>query len=343
MESHPVRSLRHQFIERHTGRVLNERLYGDRVVNLLYSGARENPSRLFRSLTSARMSSLLGFVNYDMFAGGAIMGGRSFLDACGIDWSECVDGRERFKSLRDVFERKIRYWECRPMPEDQGAIVAPADSRMIVGSLADTSKLFLKGKFFDLDELLGTDKEEWLAAFEHGDFAVFRLTPDKYHYNHTPVSGMVKDLYEIPGKYHSCNPGAVVAVATPYSKNKRVVTIMDTDVPGGSGVGLVAMIEVVALMIGDIVQCYSEQRYEAPRPVRPGMTLRKGLPKSLYRPGSSTDVLLFEKGRMRFAEDLVRNMYLPGVESRFSSGFGKSLVETEVKVRSLIGAVSSEQ
>jgi phosphatidylserine decarboxylase len=41
----------------------------------------------------------------------------------------------------------------------------------------------------------------------------------------------------------------------PYSKNKRVVTIIDTDVEGGTGIGLVAMIEVVALMIGDIVQC----------------------------------------------------------------------------------------
>jgi len=332
-----MKNLRHQYIERHTGRVLNERLYGDKVVNLLYSEARESSRRLFKSLTSARMSSFLGFVSYDLLLGAAIMGSRRFLGSCGIDWSECLDGPEKFKNLRDVFERKIRYRECRPMPEEPHAIVAPADSRMIMGSLAETSGLFLKGKFFDFEELLGIDKKEWLGAFEDGDFAVFRLTPDKYHYNHTPVSGTVRDLYEIPGHYHSCNPGAVVTVATPYSKNKRVVTIIDTDVPGGSGVGLVAMIEVVALMIGDIVQCYSEKGYEAPRPVRSGMFMKKGLPKSLYRPGSSTDVLLFEKGRIRFAEDLIKNMYLPGVENRFSSGFGKPLVETEVAVRSLIG------
>ncbi len=97
------------------------------------------------------------------------------------------------------------------------------------------------------------------------------------------------------------------------------------------------MIEVVALMIGEIVQCCSHRRYEHPSPVLPGMFLEKGLPKSLYRPGSSTDVLLFEKGRMRFAEDLIRNMHQPGIQSRFSSGFGKSLAETEVKVRSVIG------
>jgi hypothetical protein len=31
----------------------------------------------------------------------------------------------------------------------------------------------------------------WLPAFDRGDFAIFRLTPDKYHYNHVPVSGEV--------------------------------------------------------------------------------------------------------------------------------------------------------
>jgi phosphatidylserine decarboxylase len=152
------------------------------------------------------------------------------------------------------------------------------------------------------------------------------------------VAGVVRDIYEINGGYHSCNPGAVVTTATPYSKNKRVVTVIDTDVPEGTGVGLVAMIEVVALMIGDIVQCYSEHRYDAPRPVTKGMFLDKGLPKSLYRPGSSTDVLLFQRDRFVFADDIVWNLSRNGALSRFSLGFGKPLVETEVSVRSFIGA-----
>jgi phosphatidylserine decarboxylase len=96
------------------------------------------------------------------------------------------------------------------------------------------------------------------------------------------------------------------------------------------------MIEVVALMIGDIVQCYSEHRYDNPVPIRPGMFVRAGCPKSLYRPGSSTDVLIFQPGRVRFAEDLERNQLRCDVASRFSSGFGRPLAETDVQVRSLI-------
>lgn len=328
---------RHQYIERDTGNIRTERLYADRIVNFMYNSARENAPILFRLFTSAWSSGVLGFVNFDLPLGRS----RKFLDEWGIDLSECLDSAEFLNTPRRVFERKIRYEERRPMPEEHGAVVSPADARVIVGSFREESLLFLKGKFFAFEEILGQDKQQWLSAFHEGDFAVFRLTPDKYHYNHTPVAGRVLDIYEIPGGYHSCNPGAVITVATPYSKNKRVVTIIDTDASGGTGVGLVAMVEVVALMIGDIVQCYSATGYEAPKPVERGMFLEKGAPKSLYRPGSSTDILIFQRARISFAGDIVRNMRHPHATSRFSAGFGKPLAETELKVRSLLAVAIS--
>ena len=328
--------IEHQYIRRQTGEIETERLIADRIVNRIYCPAREKPGRLFELLTSSRVSKLLGLVQFDLRLGPAWRRNGS-LASFGIDWSETLDPPESMRTLRDVFERKIRYWECRPMDADPRVVVSPADSRVLLGSFRETSCLVLKEKFFDYVELIGSEKANWLEAFELGDFAVFRLTPDKYHYNHTPVAGEVLDLYEIPGDYHSCNPGAVVNAVTPYSKNKRVVTILDTDVARGSGVGLVAMIEIVALMIGDIVQCYSEEHYDDPKPVRKGMFLGKGMPKSLYRPGSSTDVLLFQAGRMRFSMDLLENMHRPGASSRFSAGFGRPLVETDLKVRSTIG------
>ena len=117
----------------------------------------------------------------------------------------------------------------------------------------------------------------------------------------------------------------------------RTVTIINTNVPGGSQVGLVAMIEVTALMIGEVVQCYSSQFYENPQSIHCGMFLERGCPKSLYRPGSSTNVLIFERGRIAFDFDIIENMFSQNAQSRFSSGFGRPLVETEVAVRSQIG------
>lgn len=324
--------MQHQYIERDSGAVVDEALLGDRLVALLYHQVRENSTALFRLLTSSYASGILGAVSFDR----PLLNRRSFAARCGINLEECLDPPEQLDTARKVFERKIRYEQCRPMPADPGSVVSPADARVLVGSLQQQSLFFLKEKFFSFEELLGADQQHWHQTFAQGDFAVFRLTPDKYHYNHTPVAGQVIDHYAIDGAYHCCNPGAVVTLATPYSKNKRVVTIIDTDVDGGTRVGLVAMIEVVALMIGEIVQAYSSHGYADPQPVKNGMFLAKGQPKSLYRPGSSTDILLFQPDRISFAPDLAANQLRSNVASRFSQGFGKPLVETDIKVRSLL-------
>jgi phosphatidylserine decarboxylase len=325
--------MQHQYIERDSGAVVTERLLGDRMVRLLYHAVRENNTALFRLLTSSWSSHILGLANFDR----PVFSRSAFLADCGINLTECLDSPEKLDTPRRIFERKIRYCDCRPMPADVDAIVSPADARVLLGSLRETSLIYLKEKFFSFEELLGSATSGWHDAFACGDFAVFRLTPDKYHYNHTPVAGQVVDFYSIDGDYHSCNPTAVVTVATPYSKNKRVVTIIDTDVTEGTGVGLVAMIEVVALMIGDIAQAYSTNGYDAPQRIEKGMFLRKGQPKSLYRPGSSTDILIFQEGRMTFAADILDNMRRAGVSSRFTQGFRKPLVETDIRVRSLLG------
>ncbi|ACL02231.1 phosphatidylserine decarboxylase-related [Desulfatibacillum aliphaticivorans] len=334
-------SFPHQYIQRKTGGIVDEALVGDLAVLGLYSTAREKAAWLFNALTSARASRVLGFCNYDLPILNPGRNVRVLAEKMGADLEECVDPPEYFTNARRFFERKIKYWQTRPMPEDPRAIVSPADARVIVGALEEHSHLYLKESLFGFEDLLGLDKPEWLKAFQGGDFAVFRLTPDKYHYNHSPVAGQVVDIYEIHGAYHSCNPGAVIMEATPYSKNKRAVTIIDTDVPGGTQISLVAMIEVAAMMIGDIVQCYSSGEYDSPQEVEQGLFLERGQPKSLYRPGSSTDVILFQKGRMQFCGDLLQNTLRTDVQSRFSQGFGRAMVETEVLVREQIGCALS--
>jgi phosphatidylserine decarboxylase len=317
--------------------IRTEKLYQDPIVNLLYAEIRENAQWLFHTLTSARISKMLGWFHYDLPFSLSPKTIPFLIKDLSLEPSECLDNPYRQKTLRALFERKIRYWDIRPMSEARNAVVSPADAKMLAGSLNEFSRINIKNKFFDYEELIGSDKTKWLETFSDGDIAIFRLTPDKYHYNHTPVAGKIIDLYEIRGDYHSCNPSAVVHLVTPYSKNKRTVTIFDTNVEGGTQIGRIAMVEIVALMIGDIVQCYSETQYDTPQPLVKGMFLAKGQPKSLFRPGSSTIVLFFEKNRIQFSDDIIRNMHRPDVISRFSKGFGKPLVETDVNVRSEIG------
>jgi phosphatidylserine decarboxylase len=66
------------------------------------------------------------------------------------------------------------------------------------------------------------------------------------------------------------------------------------------------------------------------------MFLQRGQPKSLYRPGSSVDVLIFQKNKVRFCDDILANQHHANARSRFSKGFGRQLVETDVPVRATI-------
>ncbi len=329
-------NLTHQYIDRATGSVADERLMADRFIRTLYSAKLEDASLLSRLASSRYMSEVLGYLNYDNALSSRLSGMQRFLRSCGINSRELVDDAAKLDTPRKVFERKIKYWQYRPLPKPDTCVVCPADSRAMVGSFRETSALFIKGKLFEFPELLGGIGSRWYRRFLDGDYAMFRLTPEKYHYTHAPVAGCVADFYAIQGRYHSCNPNAAVQLLTPYSKNRRVITILDTDCDGGSHIGYVAMIEVVALMVGQIEQRYSEERYDDPRPIEKGMFICKGAPKALFRPGSSTVVLLFEPERIRFARDLVANQQKTGVCSRYTAGFGHPTIETDVMVRSTL-------
>lgn len=329
----------HQYIERESGAVRTEKLFADGFVRALYGVVRERAPALFNAAISSRATNLLAFLNYDIPLSLRLSSPEKILRELGVDSSELAEDAGSLDTMRKIFERKIRFLETRPMPENPRTVLSPADSRVSIGSLNERSLFFIKEKFFSFPELLGV-KNSWIQNFSDGNFAVFRLTPDKYHYNHVPVSGIVRDIYEIGGVFHACNPTAVCEVLTPNSKNRRVVTIIDTDVPGGSGIGLVAMVEAVALMIGKIVQCYSEHNYDSPRDVRAGMFLRRGNVKSLFRPGSSTVALLFEKNRIAFCDDLLRNARDVRAISRYTEICGNACVETDLRVREKIAVAA---
>lgn len=331
----------HQYIDRNSTQVVTEQLIDDKSVHFLYNTLRESAPTMFRVLTSKRMSGLLSYCHYDHPCVKNRQGKHLF-DKIGADWHECVEELSFFDSNKKVFERQIKYWNTRTLDDDTTAIASPADCRILIGSLANNTKFFIKEKFFSLTELLGA-ASQWNCIFANGDFAVCRLTPDKYHYNHVPVSGEVIDIYSIDGDYHSCNPTATIAIASIYSKNRRVVTIIDTNVPGGSQIGYVAMVEIVALMIGDLIQAYSKQEYQNPATVTKGMFLVKGQPKSLYKPGSSTDVLIFEQDAIDFSDDLQKNARRRDAISRFTDQNGIPVIETDIKVRSTIAYKKQER
>ncbi len=154
----------HEYIDRATGSVMHEQLLGNAVIAALYSPALEKAPLLTRMASSRYMSRVLGYLNYDNVLSARATGMLKFLRESGIPLSEFVGNLSEYDSARKIFERQIRYWICRPMPNNSRPVVCPADARALVGSMAESSGLYIKQKFFSFPELLG-EGSPWQRRF----------------------------------------------------------------------------------------------------------------------------------------------------------------------------------
>ncbi len=60
-----ISKIRHQYIERATGAVAEERLMANRIIQTLYSPKLENAPLLAKLASSRKVSEVLGYLNYD--------------------------------------------------------------------------------------------------------------------------------------------------------------------------------------------------------------------------------------------------------------------------------------
>ena len=93
----------HQYIDRKTGDIKTERLFGDPIVQAVYSDLRETTPLLYQAAVSKRMSKLLGYVNYDFSLGTTLSGNRRFIKESGINFDECIDLPGRIKHTKKSF------------------------------------------------------------------------------------------------------------------------------------------------------------------------------------------------------------------------------------------------
>lgn len=321
-----------QYLDRYTQAPSAEPVAGDRFIRLLYGKLPRFAPGLLRALASAVMSRVLAyFVFYAPWIRGDA---RGFARANGIDLDDLPGDASLLKTRRDVFLRQIDYESRRPLPEDRQVAVSPADSKLSRGKLEKATSFSIKNRFFDLSELLGGSREK-CELFLGGEYFIFRLAPPDYHWFHAPVAGIVEEVFLLDGLYYSVNPIALRSVGHVLSKNARQVMIIDSDAPGGSGLGRVALIAVAAQVIGGIAMSYRDPAYENPRAPRAGLFVKRGRPLGFFYPGSSTVVLLFQKGRVDPAPDLVQ----PGggtLSHRDRELFGNATPEVALRVRDVI-------
>jgi phosphatidylserine decarboxylase len=209
-----------------------------------------------------------------------------FVAKHGIDLNEYIQPESGYQSFNDFFYRHIKP-SSRAIQE---GVVSPADGRVLAfNTLKDTQQFFIKGSEFDLSSFLCDDP--LVKKYQEGGMMIVRLAPVDYHRFHFPVTGEVSKSKVIKGFYYSVSPLALRRKMEIFCQNQRQYCIQKSDVYGD-----VLVCDVGATLTGGIIQTYKEDT-----------VVEKGSEKGYFAFGGSTLILLFEKGKIQFSEDLVKN------------------------------------
>lgn len=271
------------YIDRKTGLREKERIYGGWLLKFLYGGFLGS---LWVHLF-ARIPLFSWFAGFLQKRASSVKRIAPFIAEYHIDPREFA--QTSFASFNDFFIRKLKP-ECRPIDGDSKKLCMPADGRYLVfPDLSQVDGFFVKGQKFDLARFLC---DPILARrYREGSLVLARLCPTDYHRFHFPCDGLPLEAKKVKGPLFSVSPIALKKRVSILFENKRMITEFET-----RQFGQILYVEVGATCVGTI-----EQTYEAGKPVK------KGDEKGYFSFGGSCLALLFEKGRVRFDEDLIRN------------------------------------
>jgi len=220
---------------------------------------------------------------------------QSFIDFHNLNVEEILEPLESFPNFNEFFFRKLTPI-ARPIsfPDDPRIAVSPADCRLnVFVSIGEATRLWIKGKHFSIASLLVS--EELAAKYDGGSLLIARLAPQDYHRFHIPVNGTLVESVPLDGTLYTVNPIAVRESIDVYTENKRIRNIIRSPQFGD-----VLYLAIGATMVGRIILT-----------AQVGDQVKKGGEAGYFAFGGSTIILLFEKGVIRFDEDLVVNSSKP--------------------------------
>ncbi|NBO37763.1 phosphatidylserine decarboxylase [bacterium] len=275
-----------QVVDRKTQTTFVEKVYGDDVMKVFYG----HPAGLAVTtwlLTNRFLSNLYGAYNDSAASKHKI---EDFVQALGIDVSECSKDLVEYVSFNDFFARKLRSG-AREIAQEENAVASPGDGRLLVfPKINETTLSYIKWAPIELFELFNKN-QELAGRYRNGACAVLRLCPSDYHRFHFPVAGKVGITKTVPGLLHSVSPYALEQGLPVYCLNKRTMCELKSN-----EIGSVLLMEIGALFVGSIVQTY-----------RAGTQVNRGDEKGYFKFGGSTCVMFFERGQIEFDPDLVKN------------------------------------
>ena len=185
---------------------------------------------------------------YDDPASAAEIAG--FINFHQLDMSEVLLPIDQFKNFNEFFYRALKP-EARPCsaPDRPEVITSPADCRSVMfNRLDDAQTVWVKGREFSVERLLGNAYPEDAKRFQNGALGIFRLAPQDYHRFHIPVDGVMGEPKTIDGEYYTVNPMAIRSALDVYGENVRILVPIDSKCHGR-----VMVVCVGAMMVGSTV------------------------------------------------------------------------------------------
>lgn len=268
-----------EYFDRQTRQLQQEQIYGGAFIRLLY----ESPlGKLLLPILAkpAWFSKLYGAIQKSGLSKRKVA---PFIRQYRVDSTEF--SRQDFKSFNEFFTRTLKK-EARPIA--QTALVMPADGRyLVIPDLSTCDGIWVKGKCFDLATFLGS--KDLAERYKGGALVIARLCPVDYHRFHFPCDCIASQPRLINGHLYSVSPLALVQNINIFSENKRYITELQTQ-----NLGKIQYIEVGATNVGSVVQTALSK------------SQAKGNEKGYFEFGGSCVVLLIEKGRVKFADDLLK-------------------------------------
>lgn len=271
------------YYNRYTKRIEAERVYGERWVRLAY----ENLAGRFFVWLIGRRVIFSKWYGYKMNKRESALRILPFISKYEIDVDEFAKSPFDYKTFNEFFYRALKP-EARPTAPGERVAVFPADARHLAfPDIEAAAGFYVKGAKFSFAELLGD--EQAAEKFAGGAMLISRLCPVDYHRFHFPVSGVPGESRLINGWLYSVSPLALRRRLRYLIENKRQITLIESPV-----FGTVGMVEVGATNVGSIQQSFV-----------PGRPVEKGAEKGLFAFGGSCVVTIFQRGRIRFDEDIV--------------------------------------
>jgi len=210
-----------------------------------------------------------------------------FIKNFDVDTTEFAKDPSLFVSFNDFFTRHLKPG-TRPIDPNPTTAIIPADGRyLFYQNIKDVDGFVVKGKKFNLTELL---KNEKLAKeYADGSMAIARLCPTDYHRYHFPCDCIPSQTHFINGWLYSVNPIAIKNNIDIFIENKRTLCILDS-----THFDKVIYMEIGATCVGAIHETYT-----------PEILTPKGAEKGFFSFGASSLILLFKKNTIRFDQDLL--------------------------------------